>query len=183
MIESHRVIRPSVSATRTEGERLLERRRYVGRLLRSQHGADRCRSIVEHIRSILADPHVSPEPAASQNGLRRTRPRRALRAGARQHCVPGIHHFGRVGKIILGHACRVNSYAVVEDSILLDGVDVGRYAKIRRAIIDKGVAIPQGVKIGYDPEEDRRRGFVVSDTGIVVIAKTAGSEQLFEPPA
>ena len=98
-------------------------------------------------------------------------------------CPGSIISGGLVERSILGHSCRVNSYAVVEDSILLDGVDVGRYAKIRRAIIDKGVAIPQGVKIGYDPEEDRRRGFVVSDTGIVVIAKTAGSEQLFEPPA
>ena len=98
-------------------------------------------------------------------------------------CPGSIISGGLVERSILGHGCRVNSYAVVEDSILLDGVDVGRYAKIRRAIIDKGVAIPQGVKIGYDPEEDRRRGFVVSDTGIVVIAKTAGSEQLFEPPA
>lgn len=98
-------------------------------------------------------------------------------------CPGSIISGGLVERSILGHGCRVNSYAVVEDSILLDGVDVGRYAQIRRAIIDKGVAIPQGVTIGYDPEEDRRRGFVVSENGVVVIAKTAGSEQLFEPPA
>jgi glucose-1-phosphate adenylyltransferase len=96
-------------------------------------------------------------------------------------CPGSIISGGLVERSILGHACRINSYAVVEDAILLDGVDVGRHAKIRRAIIDKGVHIPPGVEIGYDHREDRKRGFAVSDGGIVVIAKTAGSEQLFEP--
>ncbi len=54
--------------------------------------------------------------------------------------------------------CRVNSYSHVEDSILFEGVDVGRHAQIRRAIIDKGVKVPPGMQIGYDLELDRRRG-------------------------
>jgi len=49
---------------------------------------------------------------------------------------------------------------------------VGRHAKIRRAIIDKDVVIPEGMEIGYDSEEDRRR-FTVSEGGIVVISKRA----------
>ena len=56
------------------------------------------------------------------------------------------------------------------DSILFEGVVVGRYSKIRRAIIDKNVEIPPGMKIGYDQAEDRRR-FFVSETGIVVVPK------------
>ena len=64
---------------------------------------------------------------------------------------------------------RVNSFAHVEESILLDGVDVGRHARIRRAIIDKGVHVPPDTEIGYDPEADARR-FTVSD-GIVVVPK------------
>ena len=58
-------------------------------------------------------------------------------------------------------------------------MDVGRHAKIRKAIIDKGVCIPPKAEIGYDHEEDRKRGFVITERGVVVLAKTAGSEQLF----
>ena len=58
------------------------------------------------------------------------------------------------------------------------GVDIGRHARIRRAIIDKGVKIPPGVQIGYDEAEDRARNFTISDRGIVVIAKADGIEQL-----
>ena len=47
-----------------------------------------------------------------------------------------------VARSIVGPNCRVNSYALVEDSILFEGVNVGRHAKVRRAIIDKGVSIP-----------------------------------------
>ena len=89
---------------------------------------------------------------------------------------------GRVERSILGPAVRVNSYAKVEDSILFQGVDIGRRAKVRRAIIDKRVSIPPGAEIGYDLEEDLARGFVVSENGIVVIAKSDGVEQLSESP-
>lgn len=77
----------------------------------------------------------------------------------------------QVKRSILSPHVRVNSYATVEDSIIFSHVNIGRNAKIRRAIIDKGVSIPEGVKIGYDEEEDRRRGFVMTDKGVVVIAK------------
>ena len=66
---------------------------------------------------------------------------------------------GLVERCVLGPSVRVNSYAHVEDSILFEGVNVGRRAKIRRAIIDKGVIIPEDAVIGYDLEQDRRRGF------------------------
>jgi glucose-1-phosphate adenylyltransferase len=95
-------------------------------------------------------------------------------------CSGSIISGGVVERAIVGRSCRINSYARVEDSILLEGVDVGRHASVRRAIIDKGVSIPANVRIGFDPEEDRRRGFVISDKGIVVIGKTAGSEPLFD---
>ena len=76
---------------------------------------------------------------------------------------------------------RVNSYAVVEDSILFDGVDVGRHCRIRRAIIDKDVKIPPYTVIGYDEEYDRRRGFTVTDQGVVVVAK-AEPPETFQAP-
>jgi glucose-1-phosphate adenylyltransferase len=74
----------------------------------------------------------------------------------------------------------VNSYACVQDSIVFQGVDIGRHAKIRRAIIDKGVMIPPGVEVGYDLDKDRERGFTVSQGGIVVIAKADGVEEMLE---
>ncbi|MCS6915105.1 MAG: glucose-1-phosphate adenylyltransferase [Myxococcales bacterium] len=76
---------------------------------------------------------------------------------------------GRVDRSVLGPRVRVNSFAHVEESILNEGVDVGRHCKIRRAIIDKHVRIPPHTEIGLDPEADRRRFHVVD--GIVVIPK------------
>jgi glucose-1-phosphate adenylyltransferase len=91
-------------------------------------------------------------------------------------CMGSIVSGGTVVRSIVGSNCRINSYALVEDSILFEGVDVGRHAKIRRAIIDKGVHIPAGIEIGYDVNQDRARGFTISDEGIVVIAKADGIE-------
>jgi glucose-1-phosphate adenylyltransferase len=77
---------------------------------------------------------------------------------------------GRVQRSILSPNVRVNSYSQVYDSILMEVCNVGRYAKIKRAIIDKDVSVPQGMVIGYDPEEDKKN-FFVSDSGIVIVAK------------
>ena len=65
---------------------------------------------------------------------------------------------------------RVNSFAEVEDSIIMEGVDIGRYAKIKRAIIDKGVKVPQKMQIGHDLHKDRDR-FKVTKDGDVVVAR------------
>jgi glucose-1-phosphate adenylyltransferase len=89
-------------------------------------------------------------------------------------CSGSIVSGGKVSRSILSPNVRVNSYSLVEDSILFEGVDIGRHARVRRAILDKGVHIPEGMTVGYDLEEDRRRGFTVTDSGIVVIAKMDG---------
>jgi glucose-1-phosphate adenylyltransferase len=91
-------------------------------------------------------------------------------------CQGTIISGGQVERSVLGPGVRINSYSHVEDSLIFDGVNVGRHAKIRRAIIDKEVEIPPGIEIGYDHELDRSRGFTVSDTGLTVIAKTHGVE-------
>ena len=93
-------------------------------------------------------------------------------------CQGSIISGGQVEKSVLSPNVRVNSFAHVEGSILFEGVDIGRHCRIRRAIIDKNVRIPAGLQIGYDAEEDRANGFNVSDTGIVVIARTDGAEHL-----
>lgn len=92
-------------------------------------------------------------------------------------CGGSIISGGEVEHSILGPSVRVNSFSSVQDSILFEGVTVGRHARIRRAIIDKGVEIPPDIEIGYDLEADRRRGFQVTQSGLVVIAK----EDIIEP--
>lgn len=84
-------------------------------------------------------------------------------------CAGTVISGSKVERSIVGPRVRVNSYAEVRDSILYEGVDVGRFARIRKAIIDKGVEIPEGTRIGYDAEEDQRRGFTISENGVVTV--------------
>ncbi len=84
-------------------------------------------------------------------------------------CLGCIISGGLVQRSILGPKTRINSFAEVTDSILLGEVNVGRYARIRRAIIDKGVSIPPGMEIGFDSEWTPVRGFLSRPQGITVI--------------
>lgn len=86
-------------------------------------------------------------------------------------CQGAIVSGGSVARSILGPNVRINSYASVEDSILFDGVEVGRRCRLRRVIVDKGVRIPAEIEIGFDLLEDRKRGFTVTESGLVVIAR------------
>jgi glucose-1-phosphate adenylyltransferase len=79
---------------------------------------------------------------------------------------------GHVSRSVLSPRVRVNSWAEVDQSILMEGVEIGRHAVVRRAIIDKNVTIPPGTKIGLDPEEDKKR-FALTESGLVVIPKGA----------
>jgi glucose-1-phosphate adenylyltransferase len=65
---------------------------------------------------------------------------------------------------------RVHSWAHVSGSVIMEGVDIGRNAVVRNAILDKNVKVPEGAEIGVDLERDRRR-FTVTDNGIVVLGK------------
>jgi glucose-1-phosphate adenylyltransferase len=79
---------------------------------------------------------------------------------------------GTVRKSIIGPSCRINSFSLVEDSILFENVVVGRYAKIKKAIIDKNITVPDRYEIGYDHDLDRSRGFTVTESGIVVVTSS-----------
>jgi glucose-1-phosphate adenylyltransferase len=85
-------------------------------------------------------------------------------------CEGSIISGGQVQRSILSPNVRINSFAFVEDSILLDGVSIGRHARVRRTIIDKNVQVPAGMEIGYDLERDQKL-FTVTQTGIIVIPK------------
>ncbi|MDP9805548.1 glucose-1-phosphate adenylyltransferase [Trueperella bonasi] len=75
-----------------------------------------------------------------------------------------------IGSVLSPHV-RVNSWSSVRDSVLFDGVNVGRNATVVGAILDKNVQVEEGAQIGIDHEHDRARGFHVSDGGIVVVPK------------
>ena len=91
-------------------------------------------------------------------------------------CPGCIISGGQVVRSILSPNVRVNSFAKLEDSIVFSGVDIGRGSKIRRAIIDKEVKIPRDSVVGYDRDHDLRRGFTITESGIVVIAKGESPE-------
>jgi glucose-1-phosphate adenylyltransferase len=74
-----------------------------------------------------------------------------------------------VHNCIVGRNVRIHSYSHIEDSVIMDWVEIGRGCKIRRAIIDKANVIPSGTQIGYDSEKDRER-YTVSPNGIVVLS-------------
>jgi glucose-1-phosphate adenylyltransferase len=94
-------------------------------------------------------------------------------------CSGTIVSGGRVFDSVLGRNVFIHSWSEVRDSIIMDGVDIGRHCRIRRAIIDKNVRLPEGTVIGYDDREDRRHHHV-SATGIVIIPKTPRQLRLSE---
>ena len=86
-------------------------------------------------------------------------------------CAGCITSGGTVRRSIIGPRCRINSYSLVEGSILFENVTVGRNVKIRKTIIDKNVVIPAGSTIGYNHEADRNHGYTVTESGIVVVPR------------
>ncbi len=85
---------------------------------------------------------------------------------------------GSLKNCVLSPDVRVNSFSEIEDSILFSHVNVGRNCRIRKAIIDRDVHVPEGTTIGYEPEADRERYFV-TDSGITVVTR---DYSLFENP-
>jgi glucose-1-phosphate adenylyltransferase len=93
-------------------------------------------------------------------------------------CPGCIISGGTVRNSVISPDVRVNSYTELEDSIVFSHVNIGRHCRIRRAIIDRDVQIPEGTVIGFDPERDAKN-FVVTETGITVVTR---DYSLFENP-
>src|SRR5262249_27734633 len=104
---------------------------------------------------------VVPDPASPESGL--------------WHNIfaNGTVAEGRLRGSVVGFDCRIDPGATVEDSILFDGVSVGRGAKVCRAILDRGVRVLAGARVGFEPNEGRERGFVVSAEGITCVPRGA----------
>jgi glucose-1-phosphate adenylyltransferase len=85
-------------------------------------------------------------------------------------CPGCIISGGLVRRSVLSPDVRVNSYADVDSSIIFSHVNIGRHCRIRNAIIDRDVHIPEGTVIGYDTDEDAKN-YVVTETGITVVAR------------
>lgn len=75
-----------------------------------------------------------------------------------------------VRNCVVGRNVRIHSFSRIEDSVIMDWVEIGRNCRIRHAIIDKANVIPSGTQIGYDPEHDRQR-YTVSPNGVVVLPR------------
>ena len=93
-------------------------------------------------------------------------------------CPGCIISGGMVRNSVIAPDVRVNSYSDVDSSIIFSHVNIGRHCRIRRAIIDRDVHIPEGTVIGYDPEQDSKN-YVVTETGITVVTR---DYSLFESP-
>lgn len=90
--------------------------------------------------------------------------------------APGCIVSGIVRNCVLSFNVTIRSWATVDESVILDGVEIGRHCKIKKAIIDKDNVIPPHTEIGYNPKEDRER-FTITERGIVVVSKGHFKEQ------
>ena len=80
--------------------------------------------------------------------------------------ISGAH----VERSVLSPDVRIDNYSEIYDSILMEGVSIGKNVKIRKAIIDKSVSIHDGKRIGYNLEEDAKQ-LIISEKGVVVAHK------------
>ena len=127
--------------------------------------------------------HDAPPPKfvhSAEGGVGLARRGEALDSVVASGCIVSG---GQVRRSVLHCEVRVNSYAVVDECILFDGVDVGRYCRLRRCIVDKYVKLPPYTVIGFDHEFDRRRGFTVTESGVVVVPKGERPEAFQAPNA
>lgn len=97
--------------------------------------------------------------------------------GRRGHAVDSVISHGciisgsRVRQSLLSSRVRINSYCEIDSAVLLPGVEVGRYARLKNVVVDSGTVIPSGMVIGEDPDEDAKR-FFRTNNGVVLVNNT-----------
>lgn len=77
-----------------------------------------------------------------------------------------------VRRSVLGRRIRINSYSLVESSVVMDNCEIGRHCVVKNTILDKNVVVPEGTQIGVNLSDDRARGFKVTDQGVVTVPKS-----------
>ena len=113
--------------------------------------------ILNLLRPRLADPHATSRPMPPPKFVHTDPDRRGARLQLDR--LPGLDRLGRpVYRSIISPGVRIHSYALVDDSILFDGVEVGRHARVRRAIIDKDVKVPPRLRRRLEPRSRPRPG-------------------------
>ena len=160
-----------------QGSALLARCRNAGSVLRSQHGPGLGGSGVQLVRQLPG------RSAPTCGSIRRPSSCSTIRDAPARPTIPSSpwaasSPAARCATSVLSPDVRVNSYAQVDTSILCSHVNVGRHCRIRKAIIDRDVQIPEGTVIGYDTEADRQK-YHVTDSGITVVTR---DYSLFENP-
>jgi len=75
----------------------------------------------------------------------------------------------KINKSLIFSNCKIHSYSTIEESLILPECEVHDGCTIKRAIIDRGCVIPEGMEIGVDHDEDRARGFRVTEGGITLV--------------
>jgi glucose-1-phosphate adenylyltransferase len=85
-------------------------------------------------------------------------------------CNGSIVSGARVQRSVVSPNVRIEDHSLVEDSVIMENVTIGRHCRIRKAILDKDVHLPDKTEIGYDAESDKKR-FTTTETGIVVVTK------------
>ena len=70
---------------------------------------------------------------------------------------------------LIFYRCIAHSYSRIRDSLVLPNCDIGEGARLNRVILDRGCKIPAGMVIGEDKEEDRKRGFRITNKGVTLV--------------
>jgi glucose-1-phosphate adenylyltransferase len=86
-----------------------------------------------------------------------------------------------VKESLLSNDVRIEEASIIESSVLLPGVTVGRHCKITRCILDEGCVIPDGLQIGQDQGADATR-FFVTKRGVVLVTQDMLRASVAAPP-
>jgi glucose-1-phosphate adenylyltransferase len=87
-----------------------------------------------------------------------------------------------VKQSLLSNDVRIEEASVIDSSVLLPGVTIGRHCKITHCILDEGCVIPDGMQIGQDPVADAKR-FFVTKRGVVLVTQDMLRASAATPPS
>ncbi len=135
------------------GGGLLARRRHRRRLLAGQHRPDRLHPGARPLRPGLADLDLCRDHAARPSSST-TRASAAARRSARSSPAAASSPAASIRRSLLFTGVHTHSFAAIEAAVVLPYAEIGRGARLRNVVVDRGVRIPDGLVVGEDPELD-----------------------------